>query len=225
MTQKKLTKISFADDHVILRESLAKLVQSYDDCTVLDSVSNGWDLLKSIQSGKVPDLVIMDLNMPEMDGYQCSRVLAKKYPKIKILILTMYDSDIPLIRLLQDGIRGFLKKDIHPVEFKYALMNVTQNGYYYSSSSTNQVADFMRRVSQKELSIDKSIMNPLELEFLKYSATQYTYKEIAGLLHVTARHVDNIRNVLFSKLGVKNRVGLAIYAMKNGMVPMNNPSA
>src|SRR5437868_10251572 len=101
-------KIILVDDHVLLRDALASLINSFDGFNVIDVAANGKDLIIAIENGNVPNLVVLDLNMPGMDGYETTKWLHKTLPDIKILILTMFDSEIALIRLLQEGVRGFL---------------------------------------------------------------------------------------------------------------------
>jgi len=157
---------------------------------------------------------LMDLNMPKMDGYEAAKWLTQHHPEIKIVILTMYDSEIALIRLLQAGVNGFLKKDIHPAELRNALLTVAAGEYYYSNHTTTKIASLFRKQSV----LENSILNDREIEFLKLASTDMTYKEIAQAMHMTPRHIDTYRDALFTKLDVKSRVGLAIYAIKNGIV-------
>ncbi len=113
MSQLTQCKVLLADDHILLRDALAVLINSFAECKVIAVAGNGIEVQKKIQEGNMPDLVLLDLNMPEMDGYESARWLQGNHPEIKIITLTMYDSEIALIRLLQIGVRGFLKKR-HP---------------------------------------------------------------------------------------------------------------
>ena len=131
-------KLILADDHILLRDALANLINKFDEFTVTAVAGNGRQVIESIENGAVADIILMDLNMPEMDGYETARWLVKNKPDIKIVVLTMYDSEIALIRLLQAGVHGFLKKDIHPVELKNALLTIAEGDYYYSNHSTNK---------------------------------------------------------------------------------------
>lgn len=211
-------KVLLADDHVLLRDALANLINSFDEFTVISSAGNGAELFKQIEKGYVPDLVLLDLNMPMMDGFETTRLLHEKYPDIRILILTMYDSEIALIRLLQLGVRGFLKKDIHPSELKASLLAVANSGYYYSNNTTGKLASIFQKHHESQTSIEKSLLNEKEIEFLKFASTDMTYKEIAGQMNMSPRSIDCCRDGLFEKLDVKSRVGLAIYAVKHGIV-------
>jgi len=211
-------KVLLADDHILFRDALVNLINNFPGFTISSVAANGKEVVKSIESGNKPDIILLDLNMPEMDGYQTSEWLSKQHPTIKILILTMYDTEIALIRMLQDGVRGFLKKDIHPNDLKYALESVAEDGYYYSASASNKLAALFKKDRMNHSKLDKSILTGLEIEFLKNASSDMTYKEIAIKMNLTTRVVDNYRDALFEKLEVKSRVGLAIYAVKNGII-------
>ncbi len=216
-TQNRQTLI-LADDHILLRDALASLINKFDNFKVIAVAATGAEVLDSIAAGDVPDIVILDLNMPAMDGYETTQWLSLHYPEIKILILTMYDSDIALIRLLQEGVRGFLKKDIHPDELKNALETVVEHGYYYANSTSGKIAALLKKNNGTQSTLEKNTFTETEINFLKLASSDMTYKEIAMQLNLSTRVVDNHREALFEKLGVRSRVGLAIYAIKNGIV-------
>jgi len=218
MKQHKYYNIILVDDHILLRDALATLIGSFDECKVIDVAANGRELINNLEKGKLPDLVLLDLNMPEMDGYETAHWLQKNHPEIRIIILTMFDSEIALIRLLQAGVRGFLKKDVHPVELKTALIAVAEDGYYYSNQTTGKLASLLQKNYNNHASLERSMLTAKEIEFLKMASTDMTYKEIAQKMKITPRAIDGYRDALFEKLDVKSRVGLAIYAVKNGIV-------
>lgn len=132
-------------------------------------------------------------------------------------MLTMYDTDLTLIRLLQAGVRGFLKKDVHPDELKYAIRSVMESGYYYSHNVTGKLVNLFRNTLE-DLTQKKNLLNAQELQFLKLSCTELTYKEIAVEMQLSPRAVDALRDQLFNRLDVKSRVGLAMYAIRHGLV-------
>ena len=207
-------KLILADDHILLRDALANLIGNFEEFTVVATAGNGVEVLEAITKGYIADIVLMDLNMPKMDGYETAKWLTQHHPHIKIVILTMYDSEIALIRLLQTGVSGFLKKDIHPTELKNALLTIAAGDYYYSNHTTNKIASLFR----KQTKLEKALLNETEIEFLKLASTDMTYKEIAQAMNMTPRNIDSCRDTLFTKLDVKSRVGLAIYAVKNGII-------
>ena len=210
--------VLLADDHALLREALANLINSFDECKVIATVGNGEELINVIQNGARPNVVLLDLNMPKIDGFETAKWLRLNHPEINILILTMYDSEIALIRLLQEGVKGFLKKDIHPNELKAALQSVAEGGYYYSHTTTGKLASLFQKSENNNSQIDRAMLTDKEIEFLRLASTDLTYKEIAANLNITPRAIDGYRDALFDKLDVKSRVGLAIYSVKNGIV-------
>lgn len=218
MKTNQLHKLILADDHILLRDALANLISKFDGFSVTAVAGNGNEVIQFIENGTAADMVLMDLNMPEMDGYEAAKWLVKNRPDIKIVILTMYDSEIALIRLLQAGVNGFLKKDIHPAELKNALLTVADGDFYYSNHSTVKLASLFRKNTYNQSNLEKSILNDTEIEFLKLASTEMTYKEIAKTMNLSPRHIDSYRDSLFSKLDVKSRVGLVIYAVKNGII-------
>jgi DNA-binding NarL/FixJ family response regulator len=167
---------------------------------------------------KQPDIAILDFNMPDINGYECSEWLKENYPDIHVLILSMYDTEMMLIKMLQAGVKGFMKKDIHPSELHKAIHSVVEEGYYYSAQTSTKLAGFFRDSSSAP--IWSKIMTDQELSFMKLVCSELTYKEIAEELGLNPRTVDAIRDSLFGKLDVKSRVGLAMYAIKHGLVAL-----
>jgi len=211
-------KVALADDHILLRNALAALIDSFDDCWVINQSGNGKELIGAISGGVVPDVVILDLNMPEMDGFETAALLNKKFPTVHVLMLTMYDSELSLIRLLQSGVKGFLKKDIHPSELKFAIQTVVKSGYYYSNHTTGKLVSLFRNNTEGSLRLQNAMLSEQEISFLKLACSDLTYKEIAQKMGLNPRSIDTLRDHLFIKLDVKSRVGLAMVAIRNGVV-------
>lgn len=211
-------KIILADDHILLRDALAKLIADFEEFTVIAKAANGNEVIEAIENGEDADIILMDLNMPKMDGYEAAMWVAKHHPNIKIVILTMYDSEVALIRLLKIGVHGFLKKDIHPLELKDALLTVAAGEYYFSNHTTLKIASVFRKKPDSHIALETLLLTEAEIEFLKLACSDMTYKEIAEAMNITPRSIDNYREVLFIKLNVHSRVGLAIYALKNGII-------
>lgn len=214
----KKIKVALADDHILLRNALSSLIDNFDNCKVIHQSGNGQELINNINGGNIPDVILLDLNMPGMDGYETATWLRDHHPAIHVLMLTMYDSELVLIRLLQAGVKGFLKKDIHPSELKYAIHSVVQAGYYYSNHTTGKLMNLFRNNKDNNMSLYKTMLTDQEIQFLKKACTDMTYKEIAQEMKLNPRSVDNLRDHLFTKLDVKSRVGLAMYSIKHGLV-------
>jgi two-component system, NarL family, invasion response regulator UvrY len=211
-------KVALADDHILLRNALASLINGFENCKVILEVSNGRDLVKKINQNELPHVILLDLNMPEMDGFETATWLTDNFPSVFILMLTMYDSEQAMIRLLQAGVKGFLKKDIHPVELKFALESVMQSGYYYSQQTSGQLANLFRNKNGNMIALEKAMLSAQETTFLKLVSSEMTYKEIALEMKLNPRAVDALRDHLFQKLDIKSRVGLAMYAIRQGLV-------
>jgi len=208
------------DDHTLLRDALAGVINGFDNCRVILLAANGKELIEQMRDDNLPGLAILDLNMPEMDGYETAKYLRVNYPEIYVLVLTMYDSEISLLRMVQAGARGFLKKDIHPGELKLAIQSVMSSGYFYSHQSAGRLVNLFKKENGNNTSSERFSLSENELTFLRLASTDMTYKEIATVMKISPRTVDNYRDSLFVKLNVKSRVGLAIFAIKSGVVTL-----
>jgi len=218
MNMAEKIKVALADDHVLLRTALASLIDNFEDCTVIIQVSNGNELTEILKDSPLPDVILLDLNMPFMNGMETAAWLQGVHPSIHVLMLTMYDTELALIRLLQVGVKGFLKKDAHPDELKFAIQSVMQSGFYYSHNTTGKLVNLFRRQSNNIQLISMNILSENEIEFLRLAGTELTYKEVAQQMNLNPRSVDSLRDALFQKLSVKSRVGLVMYAIKHGIV-------
>ena len=218
MESKSPIKVALADDHILLRNALAVLINSFENCKVVYQVNDGKELIEMVQSEPPPDVILLDVNMPYMDGYDTAVWFQTHMPNVKILMLTMYDSEPLLIRLVQAGVKGFLKKDIHPSELKHAIQSVVEMGYFYSNQASGKLANLIMLRSEDQTVLQKVMLNNQEILFLKLACSEMTYKEIAMEMNLSPRAVDGLRDHLFEKLDVKTRVGLALFAVRKGMV-------
>jgi DNA-binding NarL/FixJ family response regulator len=208
-----MIRIGIADDHVLFRKGVVGLIEDFSDIEVNIKANNGKELLKALQTTKHPDIVILDINMPIMNGYETAVLLRKQHPKIKILALSMYVDESSIIRMLKSGADGYILKDAEPSELEQALNDLMSKGFYYS----NEVGQLLLNNVQS----DRSVLSERENEFLEFVATELTYKEIADKMCVSPRTVDGYREALFEKLGVKSRVGLVVYAIKHGIYKLD----
>lgn len=217
MSNEKI-KVVLVDDHVLLRNALASLIDSFGTCTALYQCNNGNELITFLRNHQPPDVILLDLNMPLMNGFETAEWLKKNYPTIPVLMLTMYNSELSLIRLLQYGVKGFLKKDIHPDELKFALESVSETGYYFPDHLANSVIKLFKQEEDNSSKIEKSMFTQEELTFLELSCTDLTYKEIALQMNLSPRKIESLRELLFTRLGAKTRIGLATIVIKNGII-------
>jgi two-component system invasion response regulator UvrY len=216
---KELVKIGLVDDHILIRDALANVVNSFDEFTVSLLASNGKEFIEKLNPGNIPEILLLDLSMPEMDGHETIHWLGKNHPEIKILLVTMYDPET-LMHLLKLGVMGFLKKDVPPLEMKSAFHCLLRNETYYSHTITGRLLNLLRNQNSKGSTWGTTLLSENEIAFLKLAATELTYKEIAQKMQISPRTIDNYRDALFIKLNVKSRVGLSMYAVKTGIVSL-----
>jgi len=214
-------QIAMIDDHVLLRNGLAKIINEFNGFEVSLQANNGKEFIELISTRKKPDIVLLDVNMPVMNGYETAKWIHSHLPGTKMLVLSMLDADYVFIRMLRLGARGFMIKDSHPEQFYQALVQLRDQGYYMNENFSPRMAQRLKNDPGQTSSIsplDPPKLSDKELEFLKLACTEMTYREIADALGVSIRTVDSYRDVLFDKLGVSTRVGLVLYAIKNGIV-------
>ncbi|MDR5590662.1 response regulator transcription factor [Christiangramia sp. SM2212] len=203
--------IIIVDDHKLFAQSLQILVNSYEGFEVTNVYKNGEELLKHFSDGKAsPDLILLDMRMPVMDGLATMKWLKENNPQQKVLTLTVDQEDENIIKMLRLGCRGYLLKDIDPEEFELALNAIDRTGYYSNTTISEALSREERKQKYEELTTR-------ELEFLNHACSELTYKAIAAEMNLSPKTVENYRESLFSKLHVKSRVGLVIFAIKEGI--------
>jgi DNA-binding NarL/FixJ family response regulator len=213
-----MANIVLVDDHVLLRNGLAELVKSLGH-NVLFEAGNGKDFMSKLNEKHLPDMILMDINMPEMDGYETAQWIKINQPDIKVLALSMYDNETSIIRMLKCGAKGYILKDAEPAELRAAIEAVMSKGFYYSDLVSGKLMHAINKMDDETGDLKSLVpLNDRETDFLKYSCTELTYKEIADKMFVSPRTIDGYRDALFEKLHVKTRVGLVMYAIRNGIV-------
>ncbi|MBC7873587.1 MAG: response regulator transcription factor [Ferruginibacter sp.] len=211
----KNIRVAITDDHVLLRNALARLVNGFEGYTVLVEADNGKDLRNKILQHQVPDIVLLDVSMPEMDGFETTQWLTKNYPFIKVLVLSMLSDEKTIIRIFRLGAKGYLLKNADPEELKMALDSVMNKNVYLSEYVSGKLVSGLHKDTEKE--IQPLVLNEKEREFLRWTCTELAYKDIAEKMHVSPRTVDDYRQALFTKLKVHSRVGLVLYTIRNGI--------
>ncbi|MDC7995419.1 response regulator transcription factor [Altibacter sp. HG106] len=207
--------VVIVDDHLLLSGSLEKLINSFEGFQVLFHASNGRELqLKLKKESKKPSVILLDINMPVMDGFETAEWLTEHHPDIKFLALSMEDDEQTILKMLRKGAKGYLLKDIHPDKLKIALQETVSKGFYHS----DKVATTMLHALHNNNKASEESFKENELIFLQLACSEMTYKEIADQMNLSPKTIDGYRQELFNRLHIKNRVGLVIYALKNNLI-------
>jgi DNA-binding NarL/FixJ family response regulator len=209
--------IVIVDDHILIAKAIGSILQNFEQFEVLYECENGKELQEKCKNKKnVPHIVLLDISMPVMDGFETAKWLKESYPEVLIMALSMQDDEQSLIRMIKSGAKGYLLKNVHPIELENALNNLIRTGYYYPDWATNKiVASISNEGNSSET--EKIHLSERETEFLRFCVTEMSYKEIGDKMFCSTRTIETYRDSLFEKFGLKSRVGLAVYAIKNGL--------
>jgi DNA-binding NarL/FixJ family response regulator len=210
------TTIGLVDDHQLFLKSLSLMLESFGEYEVVIEALNGKDLQKKMESsGKVPEMMLIDVNMPVMDGIDTSKWLNSTYPAIKLIALSMNDKDRAIIEMFKAGCCAYLLKDTHPTELEQALKEITTKGYYNADAGNINFRRLLR--SEEKTGI---VLTDREKQFLNYVCSELTYKQIAANMNLSERTIDGYREALFEKFHVQSRVGLCLEALRKGFVSL-----
>ncbi len=210
--------IVIVDDHALFASSLERLINSFPNFHVLFHSRNGKDLQTALRdSESLPNIILLDINMPVMDGFETAEWLFDTYPAIKVLALSMEDDEKVILKMLRKGVKGYLLKDIQPEKLNSALEEVMERGYYHSRKVSETLLNALQPSDKPPVQWS---LKENELTFLKLACSEMTYKEIAEIMHLSPKTIDGYRQDLFEKLKVKNRVGLVLFALKNNLASL-----
>lgn len=211
----KKIDIIIVDDHLLFSQALNGLISNFDEFNVIDTLNNGKELVDYFtKNNKEPEVVLMDIQMPIMNGIEATQWLKNNKPTIKVLALSMEADEDTILNMLRAGAKGYLLKDIHPTVLLHALKEIHFNGFYYTENITNTLLNSI----DKNDKLTKIKLKDRELEFLKLTCTEMTYKQIAEVMFLSPKTIENYRESLFEKLDAKTRIGLVLYAIKEKIV-------
>lgn len=211
-------QIAIADDHVIMRNGLSTLIASFPGFKVMLEADNGKELIEKLQQSSVKtDIVILDISMPVLNGYETLIELKKKWPDIKVLVLSMYNNEFSIIKMLRNGAKGYILKACDPNELNQALTDIHTRGFYNSELVSSRFFQLIH--SNNEHLLPR--ISDKEFQFLTHCCTELNYREIAQLMGMSTRTVEGYRDSLFEKLNLNTRIGLVMYAINTGIVPIN----
>ncbi|WP_209391359.1 response regulator transcription factor [Chryseobacterium sp. RR2-3-20] len=210
--------IFVVDDHLLVAKALKVIINSFSGFTVIDIAENGKILTEKLEKiTEKPDIILLDVSVPIMDGFETAQFLNKKHPEIKVLALSIQEDDKSVLKMIKYGAKGYMLKDTHPKDLENALVCLSNNGFYYPEWASKIIFS----TNDDEEKEDKELkISDREKEFLYYTVTELSYKEIAEKMYCSPRTVESYRDQLCDKLGLKTRVGLAIFALKNGFAEL-----
>lgn len=202
--------VAIVEDHKLLSQAIAGIVDLFINFKVSMICNNGEELTKKINSANIPEIVLMDVNMPIMNGVETTSWLTQNYPECKVLALTVEEDELTILKMIKAGAKGYLLKDVDKQTLEQALEITMNTGFYHSELINNAL---LSSVTGK--STDDNGLKETEIQFLRLLCSEMTYKEIADKMNLSPKTIDGYRDSLFAKLNVKNRIGLVIYAVKN----------
>lgn len=207
-------KVAIVDDHKMLSAAIEKMISLNKKYTVVNNSINGEDFITAVEKENIiPDVVLMDVNMPVKNGIETTQYLKQKFPSIKVIALTMEDEEKTIIAMLKAGARGYLLKDMSPQILFEAIDTVFEKGMFY----TDLVTQCLLNIRTEENEVKESVedLKDKEKEFIKLACSEMTYKEIADIMCLSPKTIDGYRDSVFTKLDVKSRVGLVLFALKH----------
>ena len=217
-----MIKILIADDQELIRQSLLIILNSIEDFTVTDTAADGEEVIQSVKKER-PDVILMDIRMPRMDGVICTQIIKELYPDIKIIILTTFDDDQYVFNALKYGASGYLLKGISMKELSDAIRKVYQGTAMINEDIASKVVRLFSKMAQTNLTINvdrkqsESLKNS-EWQIIVLVGSGLSNKEIAAKLNLSEGTVRNSLSNILSKLGLRDRTQLAIWAVQTGAV-------
>ena len=208
-------RLAIADDHEIVLNGVKEIILSFGGFSIDIEANNGKDLYNKLTlADQLPDIVVMDISMPVWDGYETLDAIRRKWPTLKVLILTMHKHELAIIKMFRSGANGFLLKNSPPKDLEKALHSINETGIFFSEIASGNL---FHRLQYSNI---MPSLSPKEIQLLKYSHIDITYKEIADKMGITERSVAGYRTSLFEKLGVNSRAGLVVCGIQMGLIPV-----
>jgi two-component system invasion response regulator UvrY len=207
--------ICLVDDHKLFRKGLSELIRLLDpEFHVLAEFDHGKQLIDGLDRlPQLPDLLILDIDMPVMNGFETLAALQNQKREIPTLIITMVADEPTLIRMVRLGVRGYLSKEIEPAELKAAIHAIATVGYHFTDALTGRLIAHLKQAPDEDINLSER-----ELEFVRLSCTEMTYQEIAEAMHLSPKTIDGYRAKMFDRFDLKSRVGLVLLAVKKGWI-------
>lgn len=212
----KKLKVYIADDHTFVRKGMMRLLNTFQRIAEVKEAANGNELIKLVKESE-PDAVVLDLEMPERNGFDTSKYLLDHHPKVKILILTMHTEEVFILNLIELGVQGFLNKNAEPEEVERALYAVADRDFYRNEIVNNALSSGIKRQQVKSM----TKLSPRELEILLLICNELTPSEISMRLQISEKTFFNHRASILGKTGIRGNVGLVKYAYENHLMELS----
>ncbi len=211
-------QLAIADDHQLFREGLRTIINAQSKHQVIIEASNGQLLIDQLKEKQV-DVILMDLKMPVLDGIEATKLISKKFPDIKIIILSMHEDDKFILHMLEQGAKGYLLKNCDPKELVQAIETVQEQGYYFNDRVSRAMLGNINKKSKQKIRL-KNVPNLTnrEIQILKLICEGYTNAEIGQMIFLSTRTIEGHRQKLIDKTNAKNTAGLVAYAFRHGLV-------
>lgn len=222
---KDTIKLILADDEILFRKGIAFLLEREENIEVLFEVSNGEELISFLKESTIhPDIIMMDLKMPLLNGVETTRIIQQEFPEIKIIALTSYDSKLFIANMINIGAASYLVKNTTPTEMIFTINEVNSKGVYYTEEVLKILQDSasINTTSQHKSVFDDDYLTKREQEVLLLICKQLSTSEIAEKLFISPRTVEGHRNNLLLKTESKNVAGLVVYAIQNKLITMED---
>ena len=216
------TKVAVVDDHQLVRTGLVQMVQALPGWVVTIEAANGKDFIDQTNLLSPPDIVLLDIRMPIMDGYETALWIRSHLPETRVLIVSMVSREPAVIRMLRLGIYGFITKDTNTAELHQALKRIQQKQFHVNELVGSRIFHYFSDSTTEQLPDEKNDITDREFIFLRKCCSELTYRQIAKEMHVSPRTIDTYRDHLFEKLQVRTRVGLVIYALRTGLIEVDD---
>ncbi|MBX2873728.1 MAG: response regulator transcription factor [Saprospiraceae bacterium] len=216
----KPISLAIADDQILFRKGLKLLIHSFEGIELVIEANNGIELIAAVEQNE-PDVILMDLRMPEMDGLEATGKIKKLFPSIKIILLTMYDEEHLINHMMKLGANGYLLKNEEPEEVETAIRSVMEKDFYFNDYVSKALLSGLQRSKQELKSWASGVETTIsrrEREVLVLICREFTSSEIANELHISIRTVENHRKSLLTKTGSRNTAGLILFAVRNQLI-------
>lgn len=212
------TKVMIADDHTMFRAGLAAIISDMEGVEIVAEAENGAEALRLAQEHK-PDILLLDINMPFLDGYEVMAEMEKLELPTKTIVVSMHDDDEHIVKALSAGAQGYLCKCAEPVEVKKAICEVANNQPYFNDRTNSAMLSSLMLKKNKDIAqVGHEKLSEKEIKILQLLADGLSNEEIAKTIFASTRTIENIRYGLMKKVGVSNGLGLIVYAIKNQLV-------